>query len=303
MQTIELASRLIKRWGMSLANMPVDVQQSLLDCINAGLQNLYAEAPPVYREAPFGGILAAPQTINLNLTNGSNTFTGWVPTSANYFATARIPTDTFDNLVIPPSGLLNAFEGTTGTQAAIIYGDTIPLPANIERIIDEPALMGTRYRLARNDEYWGGSWGSYNEGGFWFGPFNGGGQQRRVAIPRTYWVEPNAYAQASSGPAFVLRVDPLPSSLYQIRGRALFYPPRLLMGALQANQQLPLNDAWVERLLIPLILAEMADYDLWKDKTMVGTTQKKGEVAMSKIQKLSPVIDKPNSRVETERGW
>jgi hypothetical protein len=303
MQTLELASRLIKRWDMSLGNMPADVQQSLLDCINAGIQDFYAEAPSIYRQAPFGGVLGAPQEVTLGATNGSQVFTGFTASTGSYFSTIRIQGDTSDNLVLPPSGLLNPYQGQTGSQLATLYDDTIPLPSNIERIIDEPTVMGHRYRLARNDEYWGCLWGDWGAaGGFFLGPYVGSGERRRTGIPRTYWVEPNAVCLGGV-PQFVIRVDPMPSAATEIRGRALFYPLKLTMGNLQVNTAVPLNDAWMESMLIPIILAKMTEDDLWKNKANIAMTLKSADTARARVKALAPFIEKPNSRVETAPGF
>lgn len=296
MQTLELASRLIKRWGMNLGNLPADVQQTLLDCINGGIQEFYRIAPAVYREATISAVLAAPQTVSVGVTNGSNAFTGFSAPTSNYFSTIRIPTDTTtDNLIIPPSGLLSPYQGVTSTQPAVIYGDAYPLLANIERMIDEPALLGFRGRLQRNDEYWGRGWGG------WTGPYSGNGAPRRVGVPRTYWVEPNA-ACVGNAPSFILRVDPLPGALYTLRARAMFYPLKLTMGNLQVNALLPLNDAWIESMFIPLILEQMTEDPLWTAKN-TDKIEKKAAQARADIADLSPVVEKPNNRCETPEGW
>lgn len=300
MQSLELASRLIKRWGLGLGNMPVDVQQSLLDCINAGIQIFYALAPSIYREATITGVLAAPQTINTTVTQGSATFSGWTATNANYFATIRIPTDTTtDNLIVPPNSLQQPFQGVTGTQPALLFGDTIPLQGNIERVIDEPALLGSRWRLQRNDEYWGGAlW----DGSIYGGPFSGNGVARRVGIPRTYWVESNAQCLGNS-PAFILRVDPLPAGQYTLRMRALFYALKLTMGNLQANVTLPFNDAWMESMVIPLIIGQMTTDTRWSNKTGIAQALADVSEARTMIKNLSPMMEKPNYRCETTPGW
>lgn len=299
MTTLELMRRLVKRWNLTLGNLPVDVLQSLLDCTNAGLQDFYSDAPSIYRELPITAVLAAQQTINLTVMNGSSSFSGFMASANNYFATVRIPTDTTtDNMIIPPSGLMEPYQGVTGVQPAVLFGDVVPLPGNIERIIDEPALLGCRWRLQRNDEYWGRGWD-------FAGPYRGSGVARRVGVPRTYWIEPNALCLGGN-PAFILRVDPLPASLYTLRMRALFYPPRLVslpvsLGG-QLNQVVPINDAWIESILIPLILEKMTEDPLWTAKN-TDKIEKNADRARERIADLSPVMEKPNYRVETEPGW
>lgn len=297
MQTLEFASRLIKRWGLGLGNLSVDVQQSLLDCCNAGFQDFYRLAPSVYREATITGILVAPQTVNVGVVKGDASFTTFTAPASNFFSTIRIPTDpNTDNIVLPPSALQNAYQGVTGTQPALLFGDTVQLAANIEKIIDEPALAGIRWRLTRNDEYWGREWANF------CGPYSGNGVARRVGVPRTYWVEPNAICVGNS-PAFVMRVDPLPAGTYNIRFKALFYPMRLSMGNLQTNVTMPFNEAWIESLLIPIILKKMTTNELWSDRSSIAQIVLDDAAARRDIADLSPVIDKPNSRCETEPGW
>lgn len=296
MQTLELVSRLLKRWGMNMGNLPADVQQTLLDCMNGGIQEFYRLAPAVYREATITAVLAAPQTVNIGVSQGSGFFIGYDAPASNYFSTIRIPTDTTtDNLIIPPTGLISPYQGVTSTQPALIFGDTYPLTANIERMIDEPALLGFRHRLVRNDEYWGRGWG------IWGGHYSGSGVARRVGVPRTYWVEPNA-ACVGTGPSFILRVDPLPNALYTLRARALFYPLKLTMGNLQVNTPIPINDAWIESMFIPLILEQMTEDPLWTAKN-TDKIEKKAIQARADISDLSPVIEKPNYRCETPPGW
>lgn len=298
MTTQQLLQRLIRRWKVSsLANVPADSMLQLLDCINGSIQEFYALCPAVYRKGQVSEILAAPVIHSVGVTSGSDTFTGYSAPDSLFGSTIVIGPDKNDNMLMPPGNLRDTYQGTSGTQNATIYGDAISLATNIETMLDEPELVGTLPRLRRMDEYWGRPW---NPSLYWSDSINAT-PYRQVSIPRSYWVEANV-PDLNGVPSFVFRVDPMPDKLYRVRFRALFYPQRLGMADMQRNTALTVNEAWIERLLIPLIHERMSDDGLWQGPN-VKIVADKAMMARTGIEKLSADVLKPANRVETPKGY
>ena len=300
MQTLGLLQRLVRRWKVeSLANMPADVKLSLLDCCNSAIQEFYRICPAIYREGWVSGVLSAPVQTVFTITQGTNAFTGYTASTNQFGCTVVIGPDLNDNMLVPPNGLLDTYEGASGTQNTNVYGDAIPLPANIETMLDEPQLLGYLPRLRREDLYWGRPWNPslfYSES-LVATPY------RQVARPRTYWVEANV-PDGNGVPTFIFRVDPMPDILYRVRFRALFYPQRLAMSDMQQNTTLTVNEAWIESMLLPLIREWMAkqEPDLWQGSD-IKIVLADGAKAREDIANLRVDISKPNNRIETPAGY
>jgi hypothetical protein len=294
-----LFQRLIRKWKVrDVANMPADVMLQLLVACNASIQEFYRLCPAIYREGWVSGVLAAPVAQTLTVTQGSQAFTGYSAPAAQFGATVVIGPDKNDNLIVPPSGLIDTYQGVSGAQPSTIYGDAIPLPANIETMLDEPQLLGYLPRLRREDLYWGRPWNPslfYSES-LIATPY------RQVARPRTYWVEANV-PDLNGVPTFIFRVDPMPDVLYRVRFRALFYPQRLSMSDFSNNTTLTVNEAWIESLLLPLIFERMSrDPDLWQGAD-AKTIALDAAAARVGIENLRVNISKPNNRIETPAGF
>ncbi len=299
MTTQQLLQRLIRRWKVtSLANVPADAMLQLLDCINGSLQEFYAIAPAVYRKGTVSEVLAAPVVRSIGVTSGSDAFTGYAAPDSLFGSTVVIGPDQNDNMLLPPSGLRDTYQGLTGTQNATFYGDALSLSANVETMIDEPELVGTLPHLRRMDQYWGRPW---NPSLYWSDTINAT-PYRQVSIPRSYWVEANV-PDRNGTPSFVFRVDPMPDKLYRVRFRALFYPQRLGMMDMQRNTVLTLNEAWIERLFLPLVHERMSDEtSLWQGPGLPSVVAKAGAARVG-IAQLPADIAKPANRVETPKGY
>lgn len=302
MKTISLMQRLVRKWKVeSLANMPASIRLAMLDAINGSIQELYKDCPSVYREGWISAVLAAPASITLNVTNGSSAFTGYTADENQFGSTVVIGPDKNDNLLVPPNGLQDTYQGVSGAQPTMLYGDAVPLPADIETMLDEPQLIGHLPRLRRHDPYWGNPW-PWGPSLYWSDSINAS-PYRQVAIPRVYWVEANVPDQ-NGVPTFIFRVDPMPDIIYRVRFRALFYPQRLSMGDMQQNTTLTVNEAWIESMLIPIILERMASAEpsLWQGSDP-KTIAMDAERARGSISKIRVEISKPNNRAGTPRGY
>jgi hypothetical protein len=296
MTTVQLAQRLLRHLTVKdLALLSGDDALHVLDAMNAGLQQFYALAPASLKQTTLSGVLQPAQTVTLTVTNGSAVFSGYTATSAQRGYTIRIEGDDNENEIVASNGLLDDYLGTTGTKAAQVWGDCLPLNGVIERLTSEPRL-DTGAFLAKEP--------AFRERGGWSSPAEQrhARRDRRIGEPSFYWIE--AVGQSQGGaPAFLLRVDALPDRAYRVRVDAELGPARVTFPDLTTPVALPLNDAHVEAYVLPLCAAALLDSPLWQDADAKRHIRERAGDAIPLIGLLGHHIAKPSNRVRTPAGY
>lgn len=287
MKAFGLQTRLARDLDVpSVAEIPVDVRQEIADAINAAAQTLHALAPSHSKVVPSSIALAAPETIELTVENGSNEITGYDFASDQYYMTLRISGDDIDNQPIGVNQLLHPYGGTSGTVSAIFYADAVQMPETFDEIVsNELRLLETGtlvFAVSRSLKY----------------------RDRKIGRPEFFNVEANAANQNPVAPA-VIRFDQLPDKLYRLEGMFSMAPIRVKVADLIApGADIPLREDHIESYLLPIARGNLTTCRLWRNKETKASVVSAAEAAESKYRILvPPTISSTPNFVGTPEGY
>jgi hypothetical protein len=268
------------------ANLTAEERQQVIDCANASLQRMHDLAPDHSKVTAISLYLGAPKQISIDVTNGSNAFSGYVATDADLYCTIKIDNDDIENQVIGYSELLHPYSGATGTVNATIYYDAVALPAQYSDIASNPKYADSRIELLQ-------------------GQFP---QRHRllyrfaVGEPECWMVEANAQQDDFRS---VFRVDRLPTRAIRLKATARLAPPRInFLDSLSANTALPIRPEHVESYLLPMVRGMLAETSLWRDVETRASASKRGEEAEIRYEIMIPKQNAtPSNTVGTPIGF
>lgn len=253
MKGIAFAQRLLRDTTVDdLAALNPGDRLELLDAINGSLQRLHSLAPH-HSKISIGSIrLAAPTTVSMGVTEGSNEFTSYAAVAADFGCTIRIEGDSIDNQVVDSNELLHPYAGPTGTVNAVIYHDGVMLPEPYAELISKPQVLETRRFLTHDRQR--SAWNLTE-------------QAREVCEPRFFCVEPNARNNNTASPG-IFRVDSLPGRSYRLEMQVLLAPARISFTDLLAGSgtAIPLRDEHIEGYMLPIARGLLTSSKLWRDK-------------------------------------
>lgn len=286
MKAIAFAQRLLpKLKAKDLASMDATAKLELVTAINGGLQKLHTLAPHHSKITVGSLYLGAPETVTLELTEGSDEFTGHTVEEEDLYCTIRIDGDAVDNQIIGSGKLLHPYVGATGSHNATLYHDAAIFPEPYAEIISRPRILETK-RFVDHD------------------PARRDFACRSVATPRYYWMEANARNNNPPAPA-VVRVDTLPDHAYRLQSDMLLAPARITGNdLLTAETDIPLREEWIEGYFLPVVLGLLASSDLWRNPTTAGAAISAASAAEDGFSVfLHQTLTTPSNRVGTAVGY
>ena len=291
MKGIAFAQRLLRDTSVDdLATLNPGDRLEFLDAINGSLQKLHSLAPH-HSKISVGSIrLAAPSTVSMGVTEGSNEFTIYAAVSADFGCTIRIPGDDIDNQVVDSNELLHPYAGPTGTVQAGIYHDAAILPEPYAELITRPQILETRRFLTHDRQR--SAWNLTE-------------QQRAVCEPRFFCVEPNARNNNPASPG-IFRVDSLPGRSYRLEMQVLLAPARISFTDLLAGSgtAIPLRDEHIEGYMLPIARGMLTSSKLWRDKgTKADVRAEASEAERGYAIFISQTLATPANRVGTPVGF
>lgn len=138
--------------AQDMAALPVSDRLTLVKAINKALTDWFQLAPSDARRRPFtGGILPAPQLIQVQATNGSSAVTFPTPPPlSSVGSTIIMGGDQAQNHLVSLTQLAMPYNGTTGTFQATLYGDALAMPPGFEELCSPITLAtdnGWSYQL------------------------------------------------------------------------------------------------------------------------------------------------------------
>lgn len=285
MKPIALANRLSRDLSeKSLSDLTADVRLEVLDAINGAIQKMDVLAPFQSRTTAASLVIAGPVDLSIGVTNSSTEITGHSFVADDFGKTIRISGDNIDNQVIGTTALLHPYSGTTGTVAATVYSDAIPLPEPYLELIGDPRILETNRDLI-NDR----------PRAF---------RDKPIGQPFRYWVEANARNRNSSSPSFI-RFDMLPGQAYRMQVEVMIAPNRVTFEELLSpGESLPLRAEHVENYLLPIARGLLTFSSLWRNKEEKTSTRDAAKEAEDKWSLLAPTtLATPKNRARTKAGF
>ena len=288
MKAIAFLSRLCRDFAVkSPHDLTADARLEILDAINGAIQRIDELSGSKSKTTNGAFYLPAPETVTLEMTNGSALVDGYAFTSEQYAKTIRIDGDDIDNQVTGTNSLLHTYKGTTGTVSAVIYGDTIYLPEPYLEVIGDPLILGECRHVKK---------GSAKQVSY---------PRKDIGTPMTYWIEGNAGNRNPAYPAIV-KFHPMPDRYYRIEVEVSLAPIRIKFTDLLApGEKLPVREEWIESYLLPIARANLTDSELWRDKSSRNKVESAGERALQRFEALMPsaTYATPSNEVGTPYGF
>lgn len=262
----------------------------LVDAINLALGDWAEAAPASLRTFPGTASFPAPQSITLTCTANSQVISGGGLTAADVGKTLVIAGDAVPHTLTSPTTLRLVYAGTTGSQAATLYGEACPLPASFESLASPvwhedtlerralPALQDIR-RVR------------------WFS----GGAIPSLGDPLGYGIEVGNTLGGIAAPA-VMRLYPVPATLQRLSFDWTGRPQSWTMTDLIKPRDLDLSDDhWTT--IKTLVLARLLSTALLRTELNGAQIQTQAERALSSLRHTRST---PHSRpltIETPEGW
>ncbi len=281
MTTAQLFSRLLSHSTVrDPARVPFDESVEIVAAINAALGEYFSLAPARFSKSTISRALPAPETRSVDAVNGSTDVSSFLASQRG--ATVVIGDDPGQNEVISTSAVLDAYQGTSGTVSAVVYGDGIVIAnGTYKRVLSDPRLNdGTQLRF---------------DDGLLRGRFNG---VRGTGKPTRYCVEMTGESSGGLDVA-ILRVDPMPSRSYIVRMEIEALPLLVTYGCLSTPVAVPVSYD-MEAHLIALCRWHLKGNKLFPDKK---DTDEKADAARNAVLSLAPAAGKPHGKVGTPRGF
>jgi len=269
-----LVQRLLRHWKVDdVASLAADDGLALVDAINGALQECYALLPARLLQKRFVLGVDAPANITVGVTQGSTAVTlpnGFTDTTGKL----RISGDAILHQLAGANTLAAPYEGTTGSQPAVFYHDTLPLSLEVSRILAGPKVLETGQDLTHGHP-------SPTEAD-------------SVGMPTRYYL--TAQPPESTSP-YHFTVWPMPADRYRIEWLAEVRAPKISLRQLAASDEVPFNDRLIESSLLPLIAARMVFSPRWADPAQRATVIDAAETARTIL--LRSMSDNPSSTPNT----
>ena len=281
MTTAQLFSRLLAHASVrDPARVPFDESIEIVGAINAALSEYFSLAPARFSEQTISVVLGAPATVSVAAVNGSTSVATFSESQRG--ATVVIGDDAGQNEIVSTGAVLDAYQGTSGTVSATVYGDAVVIGnATYKRVTSHPRLNdGTELREDRNI---------------------GRGQLtglRNTGKPTRYCVEMSGTAGGGRDVA-ILRVDPMPSRSYICRMDVSMIPLLVEVGDLSTPITVPVSHD-MENHLIALCRWHLKGNAIFPSK---ADTDEKADAARSAVLALSPDAGRSRGRFGTPRGY
>ena len=270
-------------------------------CINGAMQEIWDAAPAESKTQPSGIQFRAPTQVTVSVTPYSTaiTVTGWAAWMIG--CTVRITGDDQDNEIVNQTTLAMPFSGpNAGSVSATVYNDCIQLPTNVSGILGPVLLQNFRslHPCDTQEEFirFAGAPAVTDSGGHsasWlFFSF-----RKIIGIPLAWFVQ-GAIDFSSAYTNRRLRIAPMPDSNYKLSYRVTMNPPIYSSADLtSAGVTFPLPNAWVESILLPIVLQRFTGSAAFKNEAA------RVEIGRQYKQALSILANTRGQRTTKRAGY
>ena len=302
MTSVEFITRLapsIVESGQDYTGLMSVDQLALLDAMNDAIRQWFMAAPARLSRGPVNITLPAPQTVTLQLTNGSRNVQTSAFTTLQRGCSLLIEGDDVWNEVKDTAELASTYSGTTGTHDAVLHGDAYAFyDLGVMQLLSHPVCLDTQRPLVLDETIWRNdiqyrrqerttwsNWLLYGVG---------------TGDPTHYNVT-NGIASRGSAVVDVLHVFPRPSRPVRLLFEALHAPCRMPMTALNTPQTLPVPDHHCTTELLPIARALLVGHP--KFQGSAAATLAAGGAALRDAAAVATQHHTPNNKVRTRRGF
>lgn len=262
---------------------------SVMEALNAGLQECFAVASPWARWANRGDVLPAPATVTVNVTHGSRA----ISRTGNFvssMATIVIAEDDVDNVLVEASGTTGTlrfpYQGTTGAKEATIYGDACTLDADVLSVHGPIRTDGVEISPRPNpnipsralDDY-----GAHED--FIPPPIRRQRTSRTASTPLSYSLETIATG-STAAPRAVLRFYPAPASLMRVEYQAKLKPPSIT--SIASTDALPIPFEFVQSVFLPIARNALMASTFFRDMQSAPAIAQQYQRAIAILADLNP---------------
>jgi hypothetical protein len=289
MTTLQLAQRVLSSTALPQdpTSITADLASVVVGAMNSGVSRYHLNAPSGRKVTPVTAYIKPPRSYSsVSLTQGSYDFTG-IPDLA--------PDDLGDTLRIGDrshplalgSKLRDPWAGQTGIYNAVLFDDVVPIYAPVRRI-EGSVIYDERYRLSylsslplEEDEVL---------------------IPRRSNIPQYYTIEHLGDVVGGPVRAFV-RVYPFPTQPATIRFSASLEPQQFSIQSISTPSDVYIGGFDIEAFVIPLILAELAQTQVWSPALDRGMAITKGKEIEAYLRTYHEPTGSNISKVLTPAGY
>lgn len=250
------------------ATMPMDQRQALVAAFNAALQVAYSELPTFFRRTKASTTLQAPRQLTIGCTQYSNVIAGPF-TDDERGCTVRVAGEKQDNTITSPASLLANILGVTGSKAATVWHDVLPIDQSIVKVLSDPQLDTgcVLYRVEYKEVHHP--------------------RLKHTGEPKMWWMEPVGLTQGGEPMGFI-RVYPMPTQDYNVEVELELAPMRIMLSHLNNPVALPIQDSIAESILLPLIQIELSRSPFFIKDASTASITSRAETAIKQIRDKIP---------------
>ena len=285
----------------TISNATLPQKRRLASDLTATMQEIYDLAPAIYKTR-LGAALAAAVTGNITVTSGETVCT----TAVSYVSGSTVNVGgIYNQIFLNADGdaeLVFPYVGTSGTVQATFYGDCIPLPDTVERLIG-PVYLADSIRLEKRvnrQDFNSVTLGSRGYGDYGRRRINLDVSRPLIGTPLTYWVEPSLSVGATNHTSNLwLRVSPIPRAAVEVSFDVRLRSPRFEISDLESedapsDRTLVVASDYVESLVRPIFLARWANSPWFKDREARKALQDDAATARARLLAKRP--QQPSNR-------
>lgn len=230
MTTLQLAQRLTRNLThKDVMSLPPEEQQRLVDAINSGLVEYVELLPEIRRAEPRTVALPAPLSKAVTVTENAAVF-AFSPTFAGQSeylgCTVSVAGDDRYNRLAALNTLQGPQRAPTGSSTLSLYGDALRLDSGDDSISGDVVLLDINRRVDL----------VFGKPPVWLAQ-----QPSMVELgrPRHWWTEPFNGLSGLNDPLFLLRVWPVPDTVYDLVFTLRLFPQAVGFIDLITPRQMP----------------------------------------------------------------
>ena len=305
MNSLQLLQRLLRHsTEPSIGNAPADLLLTALEKANEALEAAFNILPPKYSEAAEGFDVRAPEDITLTLTATSKTVSGYTFSPYQIGCSVVITSDNIVNTVTASDTMLLA-AGVTGSVAARIYYDAIPMTAGIRKLVSDPMIAPTNANITGAKLT---RWEPHTAQGF-SRPWNIGSHIYLLSTynpgsPQLYYISGNRSSRPRElgQPIALINVWPMPTSAHRLSIEAQWSPTRLTMSDWTSPVEMPIDDRFANN-FAAMAESRMTATRYWACPNLTDGILRQGIAGEIALSQADSDFGLPNSLVRTSPGY
>lgn len=289
MTTLQLAQRALSSTILPQdpTSIPADMAAVLVGAMNAGMSRYHLNSPSGRKVTPVTSYIKPPRSYSsISLTQGSYSFTGISDLQSDDIGDTLRIGDRNCPLAIGLK-LRDPWPGQSGVYGGVLYDDVIPVYSPIRRI-EGAVIYDERYRLSYLSEL------PLEEDEVVI--------PRRSNVPQYYTIEHLGDVVGGAVRALV-RIYPFPTQPATIRFSASLEPQQFSITSISTPISLYVDNMDLEAFIVPLIVAELAQTQIWNQAIDKGMAISKGKEIESYLRTYHEPTGSNISKVMTPAGY